>query len=799
MDPLGLTNILSRKQIISIAQATARINVWDGAIRSGKLLSTDTLIPVPSGWKKLGEIEPGDYVFSHAGDPVCVLAVHDGIPETAYRLTFSDGGTLDACADHLWATWTHVDRTSYRRTTGRPDFDAAWPSWRSPGEHSHPEKEKKGPRVRNTQESVDTLLSGRQSNHAIPVCGQLRLPRIETPIDPYLLGAWLGNGSSNTAAITVSDDDAAEMLPLLAAAGAPVIRSSRRPGAKCATYFAGRWDHDPVTHRVTTDIRIALKSLNVLGAKHVPPQYLRASPGQRLALLQGLMDTGGGWSGRHIEFSSTNENLAASVAELARSLGQKPSVKTRRARLHGRDCGMLWRVTWTPTIQVFRLPRKAAKMRTPGFQSELARHHRTIVKAERIEPRPMRCLEVDAHYGLFLAGESMIPTHNTLASLIRFLMDVAAAPRQGEIVVVAKTGHTAARNVFTQLQDPGLFGAHLAGQVSYTPGAPTATVLGRRVWVIGANDARSEQRLRGLTCYLAYCDELSLISQDFFTQLLGRMSVPGAKVLATTNPDNPSHWLRRDYLLRADKLGLRYWHFALDDNPSLTPAYLAAIKTEFTGLWYRRYVLGEWAAAEGAIFDMWDPAEHVFDIYPVSIVMWPAAGIDYGTTNPFAAVLIGLGTDNRLYVTSEWRWDSAVQKRQLTDAQYSEHVRLWLQGARIPRTRLSGVSPDFVVVDPSAASFKAQLYQDGMPSVDGDNSVVDGIRLLSTLLAQGRLRVHSSCRGLIGEMPSYVWDERYKLLGEDRPLKLNDHGVDAVRYGVATTRNLWQPRMAMEM
>lgn len=395
--------------------------------------------------------------------------------------------------------------------------------------------------------------------------------------------------------------------------------------------------------------------------------------------------------------------------------------------------------------------------------------------------------------------DGAIRSGKTLSSLIRFMIDVAAAPRQGEIVVIAKTGHTAARNVFTPLQDAGLFGAHLASQVKYTPGAPTATVLGRRVWVIGANDARSEQRLRGLTCYLAYCDELSLISQEFFTQLLGRMSVPGAKVLATTNPDNPSHWLRRDYLLRARKLGLRYWHFTLDDNPSLTTEYLTSIKNEFTGLWYRRYILGEWAAAEGAIFDMWDPGRHVFDVYPAPIVSWPAAGIDYGTTNPFAALLCGYGSDNVLYLTSEWRWDSGARKRQLTDAEYSEKVQTWLNGARIPRTRLSGVSPEFIVVDPSAASFKAQLYADGLPATDGDNSVIDGIRVISTLLAQDRLRVHSSCRGFISEVAGYVWDERYKLLGEDRPLKLNDHSVDAARYAVFTTRSLWQSRMSQAM
>jgi PBSX family phage terminase large subunit len=178
---------------------------------------------------------------------------------------------------------------------------------------------------------------------------------------------------------------------------------------------------------------------------------------------------------------------------------------------------------------------------------------------------------------------------------------------------------------------------------SYTAGAPSAVILGRRGWVIGANGARAESRLRGLTCAGAYVDEGSLVPREFFTQLLGRMSVPGAKLFVTINPDNPAHWLRRDFLGN-NGLDLRNWHFQLGDNPSLTREYIAAISAEFTGLWYRRFILGEWVAAEGAVYDMWDDQIHVIDVVP-AIQSWVCAAIDYGTTNPFHALLLGLGVD----------------------------------------------------------------------------------------------------------------------------------------------------------
>ncbi|EFC80189.1 hypothetical protein FrEUN1fDRAFT_6718, partial [Parafrankia sp. EUN1f] len=338
----------------------------------------------------------------------------------------------------------------------------------------------------------------------------------------------------------------------------------------------------------------------------------------------------------------------------------------------------------------------------------------------------------------------------TISSLLRWLIYVANPPRGGALVVVGKTLDTVYRNCFGPLQDPSLFGP-IARLVKYTRGASTATILGRPIEIITANDARAEGRLRGLTCAGAYADELTLLPEEFFQQLLARCSVPGAKIFGTTNPDGPQHWLRKKFLLRVGDLDLATWHFTLDDNPALDPTYVENLKKEYVGLWYKRFILGQWVMAEGAIYDMWDEDTHLVDRLP-SIERWLALGVDYGTVNPFSGLLLGLGNDRRLYLTHEWRWDSKLERRSLTDSQYSTRVREWLTALDLGMNAPARVDPEWFIVDPSAASFKTQLFSDGVANVmGGDNDVVSGIRTVASLLGNDRLRVHRRCQGWIDE------------------------------------------------
>lgn len=387
-----------------------------------------------------------------------------------------------------------------------------------------------------------------------------------------------------------------------------------------------------------------------------------------------------------------------------------------------------------------------------------------------------------------------VSSGKTIASLLAFLFAVASAPETGLIVVIGRTLQTIERNLIDPLQSASLFGP-LADQVTHTTGSTTAVILGRTVHLVGASDARAEARIRGATVALAYVDEATLVPYSFWMMLLSRLRVPGAKLLATTNPDGPAHWLRREFILRAGAVGMRHWHFTLDDNPSLAADYVDRLKTQYTGLWYRRFIEGAWVLAEGAVYDAWDPSVHVVSELP-QITQWIAAAADYGTTNPFHAGVLGLGADGLLYLTNEWRYDSKTSRRQLTDIEYSQRMRTWLAEAPIHGTDLQGISPRYTIIDPSAASFRIQLHRDGVRSVLGDNEVLPGIRTVASLLATRRLLIHDSCVGLIEEFPGYSWDPARAERGEDAPIKVADHGLDMLRYAVHTTRSAWQSKLA---
>jgi PBSX family phage terminase large subunit len=384
-----------------------------------------------------------------------------------------------------------------------------------------------------------------------------------------------------------------------------------------------------------------------------------------------------------------------------------------------------------------------------------------------------------------------IRSGKTIASLLRWLIYVASAPRGGQLVVVGRTRDSVARNVFAPLQDPSLFGP-VAAHVHYTAGAPTARILDRTVYVLGASDSKAEKVLRGMTVAGAYVDEVTVVAEDFFTQLLGRMSVPGAQCFCTTNPDSPAHWLKRRYLDRLTELpDWRSFTFTLDDNPSLTQSYKDSIRREYTGLWFRRFVLGEWVAAEGAVYDMWEPTKHIvaWSALP-DMARLLAVGIDYGTTNATAALLLGEGVDHRLYLVDEWRHDPAHAQVRLTDSQLSAGLRDWLALGHLPRP--SGLRPQWIVADPSAASFRVQLHTDGVTTQAADNDVTYGIRLMGSLFAERQLLVSDRCTGFVAEVPGYSWDDTATAKGQDQPVKVADHSLDTGRYAITTTENLWR-------
>ncbi|MGW7198468.1 PBSX family phage terminase large subunit [Streptomyces chryseus] len=396
--------------------------------------------------------------------------------------------------------------------------------------------------------------------------------------------------------------------------------------------------------------------------------------------------------------------------------------------------------------------------------------------------------------------EGAVRSSKTISSIMVWLRYIRTGP-PGALLMVGKTERTLKRNIIDVIVS--MVGVR---RCRYKAGAGEVIIFGRTIYVAGANDERSADKIKGMTLAGAYCDEVTTFPESFFSMLGTRLSVAGAQWFGTTNPEGPNHWLKKKFLDRArlhvrrdgsevtsqdpKALDLHRFSFSLNDNPYLPPAYVENLKLEYQGLFYKRFVLGEWCLAEGVVYDMFDESTHIVDTLP-TMRRWMAVGLDYGTINPFAALLVGVGEDDRLYVASEYRHDSRTARRQLTDAQYSRGMQNWL--GTYAHDGVEGVQPEWIWVDPSAASFMTQLWADGVPGVaKAQNDVKDGIRSVSVAFGANLLHVHRSCTGLIEELPSYAWDDKAAAAGEDKPMKVNDHSADALRYALHSSAYEWR-------
>lgn len=376
-------------------------------------------------------------------------------------------------------------------------------------------------------------------------------------------------------------------------------------------------------------------------------------------------------------------------------------------------------------------------------------------------------------------ADGAVRSGKTFTALGRFAEMCIKGPA-GDMSVCGKTERTVKRNVVYPLQE-----ITQKGVVRYVQGSGELYVFGRRCWVIGANDARAEEKARGLTLAGSYCNEWTLYPEKFTDTLIDRHSVDGSQILGDCNPDSPQHYLNKRFL-EADhpKDFLKRWRFRLQDNPILwnedgTPKrYVKNLLLAHPPgtLWHKRMILGLWVLAEGAIYQQWDESVHVVEDLPGApsdVVI----GIDYGTSN--ATVFIALGRVGKTwYAFDEFYHSGRESMRQKTDGEYSTELSEFIK--RI------GYYPNYIMVDPSAASFKAQLRKDEFSHIrDADNSVVDGIRTVSTALGSNRLKILRRCERLRHEFPGYVWDEDKQEKGEDAPAEgQEDHALDALRYGV---------------
>lgn len=316
------------------------------------------------------------------------------------------------------------------------------------------------------------------------------------------------------------------------------------------------------------------------------------------------------------------------------------------------------------------------------------------------------------------------------------------------------------------------------------------TVGSNTYYCFGASNEASQDTLQGLTAAGALADEVALFPRSFVEQMIGRCSVEGAKLWLNCNPESPYHFVKAELIDKAEQKHILHLHFTLNDNLTLSQSVKERYERMYSGVWYRRMILGEWVIAEGLVYDMFDDESCTYDdeTRPINLESYSQRyiTIDYGTTNPM--VFLDIYDDGtNIWVDREYYYNSRETGRQKTDQQYLDDLREFVPDEL----------PMATIIDPSAASFKLLLRNNGYLVREADNEVNNGIRMVGVMLQTKRLKVHKSCKNTIREFKTYAWDEKAAMEhGVEKPIKEWDHAMDALRYFVKTIIRPW--RVAIE-
>ena len=379
--------------------------------------------------------------------------------------------------------------------------------------------------------------------------------------------------------------------------------------------------------------------------------------------------------------------------------------------------------------------------------------------------------------GWMTVWEGAIRSGKTVASIIAWMQYISRSP-ENVFVMSGNTLGSIIRN--TIVGDFGLLAMFPAASLTKDRSGTTIIRIGEKViYLFGAHDDSDYKRLKGLTAGGWYADEVATHPESFIVEALARTAVSSdRRIFWTLNPAVPNHYIYKTFLDVWEEQqvpGYMRFHFVLDDNLAMTKERKAELAAQYQGRFKAMYILGLRVAAEGIVYDSFN-RNMLYSKLPEDVTFSDQKYVacDYGTVNPCVFLECALGSDNRIYVLREYRWDSRKEMKQKTDAEYVTDMEHFIGTA--------SECEHTIIVDPSASSFILALKLAGYSVLNGKNDVLDGIKRVSSLFAVNGIRIHESCTGLIGELESYIWDSKAALNGDERPLKTNDHAPDALRY-----------------
>lgn len=386
-------------------------------------------------------------------------------------------------------------------------------------------------------------------------------------------------------------------------------------------------------------------------------------------------------------------------------------------------------------------------------------------------------LSSTAHWNL---AHGSVRSGKTVGTLFRFMQAVNDCPTS-DIAMIGHTSTTIYQNAVRLIMESPQMAIYRPF-CTWFPSKHELRFKDKTIATIGARDEGSIGLIQGRTMSLAYCDEMTLYPESIIDMIDTRLSPSHSMGFASMNPSHPNHKIKQ-WIDKAEAGDNNYYslHFTLEDNPFVDDDYKLRIRNSLSGLFYKRNYLGLWCLAEGAIFDFFDRKIYCCSRAPLAAEYF-IAGIDYGSVNAFACVLIGVSTGKytqsgkKLWVEKEYFWDPKKKGRQKTNSEFADDVQAFLEPYPIKS----------IYMDPSAEAFQLELRRRGMHTVHANNDVENGIQIMTSEMKKGNLFVMDKCENLIREIESYVWDSKAAERGYDEPLKKDDHAVDALRYAVAS-------------
>lgn len=367
--------------------------------------------------------------------------------------------------------------------------------------------------------------------------------------------------------------------------------------------------------------------------------------------------------------------------------------------------------------------------------------------------------------------DGAVRSGKTMAMGLSFLLWAMLCFQNQRFGLCGKTIASLRRNVLSELL-PRLTELGMTWQEKKSENLLTVRFQGRenQFYLFGGRDESSAALIQGITFAGVLLDEAALMPRSFVDQACARCSVAGSRLWFNCNPAGPNHWFYKTWIVEAEKRNCLRLHFTMEDNPSLTHAIRERYQRMYTGVFFQRYILGQWVQAEGRVYDFF--TQEMVGMVPEHCDKWYIS-CDYGTVNPMSMGLWGR-SGGVWYRVKEFYFDSRVQMRQMTDGEYARELEKLAGGREITA----------VIVDPSAASFLELLRQQGWRVQKANNDVISGIRLTSDCLKSGKIVICQGCEDCLREMECYVWDLREGR--GDRVRKEHDHAMDDMRYFTAT-------------